>query len=64
MDLKQENNELKKLVVSYAKNLGIKVVKMEKTTVHLQQQQKKLQVDVQECRASLRRSSSQVPHLK
>jgi septation ring formation regulator EzrA len=33
VDLKQENNELKKLVVSYAEDLGIKVVEMEKTTV-------------------------------
>jgi hypothetical protein len=46
VDLKQETNELKKLVVSYAKDLGIKVVEMEKTITHLQQQQKKLQVDV------------------
>jgi hypothetical protein len=33
MDLKQENNELKKLAVSYAEDLGIKVVEMEKTTI-------------------------------
>jgi chromosome segregation ATPase len=64
MDLKQENDELKKLVESYAEDLGIKVVEMEMTTAYLEQQQKKLQVDVQECRASFCRSSSQVPHLK
>jgi hypothetical protein len=58
MDLKQENNELKKMVVSYAEDFGLKVVEMEKTTVRLQQQQQKLQVDVQECRASFRQSSS------
>jgi hypothetical protein len=35
MDLKQENNEQKKLVVSYAEDLGIKVVEIEKTIAHL-----------------------------
>jgi 2C-methyl-D-erythritol 2,4-cyclodiphosphate synthase len=54
MDLKRENNELKKLVVSYAEDLGIKVVEMENTTTRLQQQPKRLQVNVQECRASFR----------
>jgi hypothetical protein len=42
VDLKQENNELKKLVVSYVEDLAIKVVEMEKTTTCFQQQQKKL----------------------
>jgi 2C-methyl-D-erythritol 2,4-cyclodiphosphate synthase len=64
VDLKQENNELKKLVVSYAEDMGIKVAEMEKTTARLQQQQNELQVNVHECRASFRQSSNQVPHFK
>ena len=38
MDLKQENKELKKLVVSYEEDLGIKVAEIKKTTTCPQQQ--------------------------
>jgi hypothetical protein len=46
MKLKQENSQLKKLALSYAEDLGPKIQEMEKDSKCLQQQYKKLQVDV------------------
>lgn len=58
MELKRENSQLKKLVLSYAEGLRPKIQEMKKDTKRLQQQYEKLQVDVQNCHTSLRPSSS------
>ena len=58
MKLKQENFQLKKLVLSYAKGLRPKIQELKKDTKRLQQQYERLQVDVQNCHTSLRPSSS------
>ncbi|XP_059448805.1 uncharacterized protein LOC132179990 isoform X2 [Corylus avellana] len=46
VNLKKKNTKPKKLVVLFAEDRGVKVVEMEKTARHLQQQHEKLQVDV------------------
>ena len=46
MELKQENSQMKKLVLSYAEGLRPKIQEMKKDTKRLQQQYEKLQVDV------------------
>jgi hypothetical protein len=63
MKLKQENTQLKKLVLSYAEYLGPKILETEKDTKRLQQQYEKLQIDVQRFHTSLRPSSSKVLYL-
>lgn len=62
VDLKQENTQLKKMMLSYAEYLGPKMLEMEKNTERLQRQHEKLRVDVQGCCKSLHTRSSQVPH--
>jgi lipopolysaccharide export LptBFGC system permease protein LptF len=63
MELKQENTQLKKLVLSYVDDLGPKIQEMENDTKRLHQEYEKLQVDVHKYHASLRPSSSQVLYL-
>ena len=58
MELKYENSQLKKLVLSYSEGLRPKIQEMKNDTKRLQQQYEKLQVDVQNCHISLRPSSS------
>jgi predicted RNase H-like nuclease (RuvC/YqgF family) len=60
MELNQENIQLKKLVLSYADDLGPKVQEMENDTKRLHREYEKFQVDVQKYHTSLRPSSSQV----
>jgi hypothetical protein len=61
--LKQENTQLKKLVLSYADNLGPKIEEMENDTKRIHQEYEKFQVDVQKYHTSLRPSSSHVLYL-
>jgi 2C-methyl-D-erythritol 2,4-cyclodiphosphate synthase len=63
MELKQENTQLKKLVLSYADNLGPKIEEMENDTKRIHREYEKLQVDVHKYHTSLRPSSSQVLYL-
>jgi hypothetical protein len=63
MELKQENTQLKKLVLSYAEDLGPKMLETEKDTKRLQQEYEKLKFDVQRFHTSLRPSSSKVLYL-
>jgi hypothetical protein len=63
MELKQENTQLKKLVLSYVEDLGPKILETEKDTKRLQQEYEKLQIDVQRFHTSLRPSSSKVLYL-
>jgi hypothetical protein len=58
MELKQENTKLKKLVLSYAEDLGPNVLEMERNTEHFQRQHEKIQANVQSYSMSLRPSSS------
>jgi hypothetical protein len=60
MELKQENTQLKKLVLSYADDLGPKIQGMENDTKRIHREYEKLQVDVQKYHTSHRPSSSQV----
>jgi hypothetical protein len=60
MELNQENIQLKKLVLSYADNLGPKIEEMENDTKRIHREYEKLQVDVQKYHTSHRPSSSQV----
>jgi hypothetical protein len=60
IELKQENTQLKKLVLSYADDLGPKVQEMENDTKRLHREYEKFQVDVQKYHTSHRLSSSQV----
>jgi hypothetical protein len=63
LELKQENTQLKKLVLSYADDLGPKIQEMENDTKRLHQEYEKLQVDVHKYNASFRPSSSQILYL-
>jgi hypothetical protein len=63
IELRQENTQLKKLVLSYAEDLGPKMLETEKDTKCLQQEYEKLQFDVQRFHTSLRPSSSKVLYL-
>jgi hypothetical protein len=63
IELKQENTQLKKLVLSYADDLGPKIQGMENDTKRLHREYEKFQVDVQKYNTSLRPSSSQVLYL-
>jgi hypothetical protein len=63
MELNQENTQLKKLVLSYADNLGPKIEEMENDTKRIHREYEKFQIDVQKYHASLRPSSSQVLYL-
>jgi hypothetical protein len=63
IELRQENTQLKKLVLSYADDLGPKIEEMENDTKRLHREYEKLQVDVQKYHTSLRPSSSQVLYL-
>jgi hypothetical protein len=63
MELNHENIQLKKLVLSYADNLGPKIEEMENDTKRIHREYEKLQVDVHKYHASLRPSSSQVLYL-
>jgi hypothetical protein len=60
IELKQENTQLKKLVLSYADDLGPKIQGMENDTKRLHREYEKLQVDVHKYHTSHRPSSSQV----
>jgi predicted RNase H-like nuclease (RuvC/YqgF family) len=60
MELNQENIQLKKLVLSYADNLGPKIEEMENDTKRIHREYEKLQVDVHKYHTSHRPSSSQV----
>jgi hypothetical protein len=63
IELRQENTQLKKLVLSYADDLGPKIQRMENDTKRIHREYEKLQVDVHKYHASLRPSSSQVLYL-
>jgi hypothetical protein len=63
IELKQENTQLKKLVLSYADDLRPKIQGMENDTKRLHREYEKLQVDVHKYQASLRPSSNQVLYL-
>jgi hypothetical protein len=63
IELKQENTQLKKLVLSYADDLGPKIEEMENDTKRIHRKYEKLQVDVHKYHASLRPSSSQILYL-
>jgi hypothetical protein len=53
IELRQENTQLKKLVLSYADDLGPKVQGMENDTKRLHREYEKLRVDVHKYHASL-----------
>jgi hypothetical protein len=57
MELKQENTQLKKLVLSYADDLRPKIQEMENDTKRLHREYEKFQVDVQKYHTSLCPSS-------
>jgi hypothetical protein len=63
IELRQENTQLKKLVLSYADDLGPKIQRMENDTKRIHREYEKLQVDVHKYHASFRPSSSQVLYL-